>query len=653
MSDKIRIRFDSHGLGDVVHCCTAMHLYINRGYDVAVQVEANKRWVFQAAGIPIYTGSDSLPIHPYHYPNMRKFFDVGTEDHLYSKIAHLFEVAELPKIGTKEDVWREICNERIDASHAVSETAKADIAKFLEGLPKPIVLLHSKGTNWQEEKSIPDPTAFELLKLLVNSFSGSVIVLDWDSRAPSLCHPRVRGICPHFGHMSTEQFGALCMQSDLLIGVDSGPFHLAGWFDIPTLFVARKIPPVRCCLPSPMATYLVSSQQHDHWAARGPEWRFVEFNGPEATPKDIVFTATQILRDNANPMTSSKPKPQLIPELIPGKYIYRRIGHDERPMELLEGGKIGTGAAGCERVWAIEKTPVGNVVTVYGDHGGPTFHLTLDADGVMRGRWLAHEKMPVELVREAGYVEPKPEVVRWNDLESNEATQSSCTKSSHPSDSLPDAKPPFYVGVLTYNCFDLLKLAIEAVLRSTLLPQKIYVVDNSGGKWHGHSSRRIEIIRPPYNLGVSRGLNVLQNLTQPYPLIVGADDIEVGPDLFEKMLAHQTPIVLADESRPYSVHIIRSEAWDKIGPWDSKFYPAYHEDNDYTMRAKLAGVEIGCPVSSGFIDHGPSATKSAMSQAERKELDTWFAKNRSRYISKWGGTPHMETFTQPFNGVKQ
>lgn len=65
--NSIRFAFNTHGLGDVVHAFHALRLYIAAGYDVAIQVEPNKRWVWEAAGIPIYDGPDTLPLHPYYY----------------------------------------------------------------------------------------------------------------------------------------------------------------------------------------------------------------------------------------------------------------------------------------------------------------------------------------------------------------------------------------------------------------------------------------------------------------------------------------------------------------------------------------------------------------------------------------------------------
>lgn len=414
MSDKpkIRLAFNSHGLGDVVHCCHAMKLYQSRGYDVAIQIEPNKRWAWEAAGIPIYHG-DGLPVHPYYYPP--DFFDLSKPDHTHSKIAHLFEVSALPKLGDKPDVWQAVCATAIDATSAVSSRAMDDATKFLEGLPYPIILLHSKGTNWQEEKSIPDGIAFQLIRNLLET-GGSVVTLDWDGRAPTLGHDRVRGIKPNWHHISLEEFGALCILADLFIGVDSGPFHLAGWFNIPTLYVSRKIPPVRCCLPDPMATYLVPAKDHEHWAARGDEWRFVEFAGPEATAEDITKAAAAILNGGEHitvrvadlvPMLGSESNTPTV-ESVAGRYLYRRVGHDERVIELIHkpgprirpGGIVGQGAGSCEQTWVFTNTPMGYAIGLFSDNGGDTCWCHLNDDGVWCGRWLAFERMPIELIRQ-------------------------------------------------------------------------------------------------------------------------------------------------------------------------------------------------------------------------------------------------------------
>lgn len=837
-SRKIRLAFNSHGLGDVVHAATAMRLYIKQGYDVQIQVEPNKRWVWQAAGIPVYDGEKQLPIHPYHYPDA--FFDLSKPDHLQSKIAHLFEVAELPRLGTKEEVWRMVCDEHqtFSPGSVIRPEVMGEVSDFLAGLPTPIVLLHSKGTNWQAEKSIPDGTAFQLILDLVGSFGGSVITLDWDGRSPTLAHPRVKPIYPHWDHMSTEHFAALCSRADLFIGVDSGPFHLAQWFVRQSLFVARDIPPVRCCLPSFKTVYLVAKSQHEHWAARDSDWLFAEFDGPEATSRDIVLTALSMLdRPEKAIMTKLKP------HLIPGIYTYYRVGYDKRPMELLEDGKIGQGSAGCERVWAIEDTPVGQVVTIYGDHGGPTCHLKLGDDGILRGRWLNHERMPIELIPDPARKTPEVVTARYEDLqaadrpritilmttigrptlpralaavkrqelladdevllvndgpanpfveaswkaaglpgrivnlnqgphgdhghtprnmalpfvsggyvihlddddesangivatvrESIEASPGSFfvfsalwpsgltrweTKSitegnvgtsmfvhpagiplgkfgnhycgdfefisqtvalnpdreivwrsevivnirppvessapsvigAHPSDSKSDAPVEFYVGIPTYICFDLLEQCIEAVLRSDWLPHRIYVIDNSQGKCPKFNSRRVEIFTPPRNLGAGGAWNFLYPAILPHQLIMLNDDIEIAPDLLRSMLQADGGVVVADGSSAFTACMIRQVAWDKVGPLDPVFWPAYYEDCDWAYRAKLAGIPFVCPPSGGFKNNGPSATKARMNEADRNLIDRHYGINTGYYIRKWGGMPHLESYTVPFNGV--
>ncbi|MDB5345228.1 MAG: hypothetical protein JWP89_3605 [Schlesneria sp.] len=646
----LKLKFDRHGLGDVCHFSHALQLYKRRGYDITVQVEENKKFLWQIAGVHIVQG-DNLPDHSYHYPS--GFDDLSQPDHATNKVAFGLRHDVMPKVEdlglTQEHAWDELCAVRLSAHDYIPSEAHAEAETFLEGLPRPIICFHSRGTNWHERKSLSTEVAFDVILKLIDQTGGSVVVLDYDRRAPMVGDARCKGIKPSWGHIGIDRLCALYERCDLMIGVDSGPLHVAALTSIKTLGVFRSLKPPRVCLPSPQAVYLVDGKDHDHWTSR-PNWNFAEYSGPEPTAADIVMCATKLLGSpSVTQISRGSRMPKKLPS-IPGRYTYDRVGYDQREVELLADGTIGEGAGDCEKVWSIEPTPIGEVVTIYGIHGGPTCHLSLNDDGVFRGRWLAYEKMPIELRPIVSAVAPI--AFRRNDGLEAHPTKEPKQSVGHPSDSIPDANPAFFFGVLTYNRFDLLELAIEAVLKSTVLPAKIYVVDNSGGKWTGHPSRRIEIIRAPYNLGVSGGFNVLQHLCQPAPLIVGADDVEVGPDLFEKMLECKTPLVFADGSMAYTVHMIRSEAWKAIGPWDAEFYPAYHEDNDYAMRAKLAAMAAGCPLSSGFKNNGPSATKAAMSPEEQGALNNWFSKGRERYVNKWGGTPHCETFSKPFNGAK-
>lgn len=625
---QIRLKFCGHGLGDCVHAALALQLYRRRGYDVTVQIEPNKHWIWQVSGVTLHQGEDELPHHPYEYvPSINSFFDLNLPDHSANKVAGFFAHPALPSLGSPEAVWEELCQTRLDATPWISAAAHCEAEAFLEGLPRPVFVLHSKGSNWQDQKSIPDGVAFELIRRLLNETTGSVIILDYDARAPSLSgHPRCQAIKPDWGHIGCDRLCALLLRSDLLIGVDSGPFHVASLVDVQALGVFRGIPAVRCCLPNPNATYLVPARQHSHWNQRESEWRFAEYHGDEVTARDIADLAIDLVTPQ------ERPSMEINPSNIPGRYLYRRVGHDERPMVLAADGKITTGAGGCERAWKIEPTPTGPVVTIYGDHGGPTCHLRLAPDHILRGKWLHFEKMPIELIREPPATVPVHQ------------------EQGHPSDSKPDAPVEFYVSIATLNCFDLLEKCLEAILKSTWLPKRIYVVDNSGGKFQGHPSHRVQVFTPTHNLGAGGTANFILPAIHPAPAVLINDDVEVAPDTLEAMVKCQAPVVAADGTSAFTVILIRHEAWTAVGPFDPVFWPAYCEDADWSWRAHLLGIHIECPSSGGFKENGPSATRHRMSQSEHDELDRHYDRSKDYYIRKWGGTPHLEVYEVPFNG---
>jgi hypothetical protein len=90
-----------------------------------------------------------------------------------------------------------------------------------------------------------------------------------------------------------------------------------------------------------------------------------------------------------------EPRAPSSPETIAlGRFRYRRIGYDERRMELLAGGVIGRGRAGLERWWRIDEQGC----LLIGGHSGASCRLTPGSDGVWRGRWLEYERMDIELI---------------------------------------------------------------------------------------------------------------------------------------------------------------------------------------------------------------------------------------------------------------
>jgi hypothetical protein len=96
------------------------------------------------------------------------------------------------------------------------------------------------------------------------------------------------------------------------------------------------------------------------------------------------------------------------------RFIYRRVGADERVLELLPDHCVGLGRARCECGWYV-RTGEQPCVVVEGvrESGrfGPICVLSRHADGTWRGRWLQFEKMEVELIP-IGADEGLPETAR-------------------------------------------------------------------------------------------------------------------------------------------------------------------------------------------------------------------------------------------------
>jgi hypothetical protein len=88
---------------------------------------------------------------------------------------------------------------------------------------------------------------------------------------------------------------------------------------------------------------------------------------------------------------------RVIEELTGRRFLYRRVGHDERPMRLEQGANVSEGAADCERRWDVNIDDGATILTL-SRLDRPTCHLRRNVDGVWEGQWLDHERMPIEFI---------------------------------------------------------------------------------------------------------------------------------------------------------------------------------------------------------------------------------------------------------------
>ncbi|MBI3861707.1 MAG: FkbM family methyltransferase [Planctomycetia bacterium] len=130
----------------------------------------------------------------------------------------------------------------------------------------PVVLIHYEGNTSTEYKNIPSPVIARLCEDIIED--GYVpVILDWDYR--NAIADGVRIHCPDQRHElwhgtgtgDAESIAALIELSSLLVGVDSGPLHIAGATSTPTLAVWTRHHPIHYFSLSENVLHLVP---HDH-----------------------------------------------------------------------------------------------------------------------------------------------------------------------------------------------------------------------------------------------------------------------------------------------------------------------------------------------------------------------------------------------------
>ncbi len=206
----------------------------------------------------------------------------------------------------------------------------------------------------------------------------------------------------------------------------------------------------------------------------------------------------------------------------------------------------------------------------------------------------------------------------------------------------------FAIGIPTLNRWDLLNPALLFYLTHDFKQTHIYVVDNGQQDITIPESEYFHVIRNENNVGVAASWNQLCNKiyeNHKFAFILN-DDVYLGKLDWEiELLLSQYSGDIYIGSFEWSSFILPKSTYLKVGQFDENFYPAYFEDNDYLYRMRLEGLHIFDKL--GFIS--PLVYRNSQTAEKMPEVLTHFEINKNYYISKWGGEPNKELFTQPFN----
>jgi len=209
------------------------------------------------------------------------------------------------------------------------------------------------------------------------------------------------------------------------------------------------------------------------------------------------------------------------------------------------------------------------------------------------------------------------------------------------------------LAIPTLRRFDLLHDCVWSALAGTVKPDRVLIIDNSGGECPPIPGAEIIGGRQPQS--VARAWNDAAQRTEG-DLILSNDDIMFAPDTIEKLLDvartnERAGIVSVLEGQRFCLFWLNRAAYEAVGSFDEVFAPAYFEDNDYHYRLTLAGWEAPCVYTP--IRHENSATMKAVSMQERETVHhERFRVCQRVYTQKWGGLPGQERYTEPYNGAQ-
>jgi GT2 family glycosyltransferase len=209
----------------------------------------------------------------------------------------------------------------------------------------------------------------------------------------------------------------------------------------------------------------------------------------------------------------------------------------------------------------------------------------------------------------------------------------------------------FAIAIATVNRADLLVPTLNKYVQD--FPNtEIYVYDNGDQQLPSSFGGGKVFIYNEGNKGVAGAWNFLINKIfehHQYAIVMN-DDVYLGltEAHIEKFLERNQKEQFITTMYDWSVFVMPKQTWDKVGQFDTNFYPAYCEDSDYEYRMKLLNIDIYKTPEIFPLTYRVSMT----THKEPEKYRHLFAKNKIFYRSKWGGDPGEETFKKPFNNKK-
>jgi len=238
------------------------------------------------------------------------------------------------------------------------------------------------------------------------------------------------------------------------------------------------------------------------------------------------------------------------------------------------------------------------------------------------------------------------------------------------------------IVIVTYNQVQYTMECIKSIQEFTKSPYELIIVDNASTdetSWSLIDDEEIIFIQNKINVGFTSAANQGIKIAKGKYIILLNNDTVLTKNWLDKIteiaesdlqiglvgpISNEVSGLQKDENAKYSsieeMHkyaagvaeknkgeilnfpriaflctLIKREVIEKIGGLDERFSPGNYEDDDFCLRAQLAGYKTVI-VKDVFVHHyGSKSFKADGIEAYKKRLET----NKKIFVNKWGVTP--------------
>lgn len=205
------------------------------------------------------------------------------------------------------------------------------------------------------------------------------------------------------------------------------------------------------------------------------------------------------------------------------------------------------------------------------------------------------------------------------------------------------------VSILNYNGKGMLERSVNSVLKQSLKPDEILVIDNAStdDSWKAVEKDVTRIVHADNKYRFITGLNTAFEEAKNGQVMFMENDIELFPNCLQEMAKYVrlnggivSPNFLDSNFHKYKIEwysgflsacfLMYKHTFENIGKFDEKLAPAYWEDVDYTIRAHRLKI----PTKKGIGKAIHHANWSFSKVFTKKQMSGWCRRNAWYIVKK-------------------